>query len=62
MTEEVFATTTQRMHGHTCPGCSGWTCYDEECETDRHPYSSTYYLRRAWWSERECPDCEERDE
>ena len=51
MTEEVFATTTQRMHGHICPGCSGWTCFDEECQESGF-----------CWSERECPDCEERDE
>ena len=53
MTEEVFATTTQQMHSHVCPGCSGWTCYDEECQSDG--------VHKFYWSERECPDCEEEE-
>ena len=51
--EEVFAITTQRVHGHICPGCSGWACYDEECQSDG--------VHKFYWSERECPDCEEEE-
>ena len=47
--------TTQQAHGHSCFSCSGtWTCYDEECQPNG--------THKFYWSPRECPECEERNE